>query len=84
MMIGVQAMKQAQRRLQALEARHPAGMSEETETRLAELVNYAEVHGREAAAEVWPYSTRVFEILERARERRGRHERQRRSTAHRA
>lgn len=77
-----------QQRLRALEAaeaeRYPAGMSEETEARLAELVNYAEVHGRDAAAEVWPYSTRVFEILDRARERRDRHERQRGSTAQRA
>ena len=77
-----------QQRLRALEVaaaeRHPADMSEETEARLAELVNYAEVHGREAAAEVWPYSTRVFEILDRARERRDRHERKHGSTAQRA
>ena len=75
-----------QQRLRALEAaaaeRHPAGLSDdEIEDRLAVLVNYAEVHGREAAAEVWPYSTRVFEILDRARERRDRHERESRSTA---
>ena len=78
-----------QQRLRALEVaaadRHPAGLSDdEIEDRLAVLVNYAEVHGREAAAEVWPYSTRVFEILDRARERRDRHERQRGSTAQRA
>lgn len=70
-----------QRRLQALEVagakRHPADMSdEEREDRLSVLVNYAEMHGREAAAEVWPYSTRVFELLDQARERRDRqHER---------
>ncbi len=78
-----------QQRLRALEVaaadRHPVGLSDhEIEDRLAVLVNYAEVHGREAAAEVWPYSTRVFEILDRARERRDRHERQRGSAARRA
>ena len=84
MMIGVQAMKQAQRRLQALEARHPAGMSAEVLARLDEIVSYAEVHGEPAAAALWPPATRIFELLAVARERRDRYERQRGSTAQRA
>ena len=33
---------------------------EEREDRLSVFVNYAEMHGREAAAEGWPYFTRAF------------------------
>ena len=78
-----------QQRLRALEAteaeRHPVGMSAEVEARLSEIVSYAEAHGEAAAAEVWPYSTRVFELLAVARNRRDRHERRKGgSTAQRA